>query len=49
MATLLVILAAVVLVFGVETRQRSLESLANSLGETGPEPMVQLLPIREIS
>jgi putative MFS transporter len=49
MATLLVILAAVVLVAGIETRQRYLESLASSLGETGSESVVELLPLRENS
>ena len=46
MATLLVILALVVLLAGIETRQRSLESLASTLGEAAPDP-VGLLPVRE--
>ena len=47
MAALLVLLAVVVLVFGIETRQRSLESLASTLGETATTPAGGLLPIRE--
>ena len=47
MAALLVFLAAVVLLFGVETRQRSLESLASNLGETAVGPVAELRPIQE--
>ena len=46
MAALLVILALVVLFAGVETRQRSLENLASTLGEAASDPS-GLLPIRE--
>ncbi len=46
MAALLVFLALVVLVAGIETRQRSLEDLSSDLGEAGVSPAV-LTPATE--
>ena len=47
MAALLVILALVVLFAGVETRQCSLEALANSVGEPPQGPIRELQPVSE--
>ncbi len=49
MATLLVILALVVLVAGIETRQRSLEDLSSTLGEAVRSPAGGLAPVEENS
>jgi hypothetical protein len=47
MAALLVFLALIVLLFGVETSQRSLEDLSSTVGETGTEPEGSLRPAVE--
>jgi MFS transporter, putative metabolite:H+ symporter len=49
MAALLVILALVVLVAGIETRQRSLEDLSSTLGETEGLVAVELVAAGEHS
>ena len=49
MAALLVILALVIVFAGVETRQRSLEALASSVGEQPQEPVNGFRPVSENS
>ncbi|WP_428487015.1 MFS transporter [Rhodopila sp.] len=47
MAALLVLLALVILLAGIETRQRSLEALSSTLGETPTRPLGGLASIRD--
>jgi putative MFS transporter len=47
MAALLVFLAVVVLIAGIETRQRSLEDLSSMLGDTNALPLGNLAPATE--